>query len=68
MKTTGHELILLAALAMAGFVFWRVYNRRAIEGASLAPAPGAPAGSPFLPLGQYAVAPDRQWLLIRPGR
>jgi hypothetical protein len=65
MKATGHEMILLAALAFAGFVFWRIYERRTAP--SAVPAPGAPPGEPFLALGQFAVAPDRRWLLIRPG-
>jgi hypothetical protein len=66
-NTTGHELILIAALGFAGFVFWRLYQRNAAAAAFVVPAPGAPPGSPYLPLGQYSVAPDRQWLLIRPG-
>jgi hypothetical protein len=65
MKTTGHELILLAALGFAGFIFWRIYQRETVS--AFAPAPDAPPGSPFLPLGQYSVAPELQWLLIRPG-
>jgi len=62
------DAILILALLLAGVVFWRLHQAR-IAPATATPAdsPGAPAGAGTLALGQYAVAADRQWLLIQPG-
>lgn len=61
------DTILLLALAIAGFVFWRIFCRTQ-QVASTVPQPGAPPGQPFVPLGQYAVDASRRWLLIPPGQ
>lgn len=69
------DFILVVALALAGLVFWRLYRRGVLGPASsqvpAPPAPGAPGtppGAAALPLGQFAVAPENQWLLLRPGQ
>lgn len=58
------EVILVIALGFAAVIFWRLHERRALPLASGNPPPGANV----LPLGQFAVAPDKQWLLIQPGQ
>jgi hypothetical protein len=60
--------ILILALAFAALIFWRLHRRLGVPAtAASADDIGAPAGAGALPLGQYAVAADRQWLLIKPG-
>lgn len=59
--------ILIVALAIAGLIFWRLHRSRLSPPADPASEPGAPTGVNVVPLGQFAVAPDRQWLLITPG-
>jgi hypothetical protein len=63
------EAILLAALALAAWIGWRILRSQSAEAPPPAPRPGsgAPPGAVIIPLGQYAVAPARQWLLTQPG-
>lgn len=65
------DTILIVALALAGFIFYRLHKARIAGSAGTAPAPGnpfTPPGASVVPLGQYVVQPDRQWLLIQPGQ
>ncbi len=57
-------LVLVAALLVAIYIFHRI---AAINGAAPAttPPPGKSPGT--LRLGQYAVQPGAQWLVLRPG-
>lgn len=59
------ELILLAALGLAGYMFWKLHQTRAAAPA-IAP-PFAPPGTSVIPLGQYAVRPEAQWLVLQSG-
>lgn len=67
---TSTDTILILALGLAAFVLFRLH-----QAGILGPQPGqaspdpaaAPPGTSFVALGQYAVAPDKQWLLIKPG-
>jgi hypothetical protein len=68
------ELLLLAALGFAGFVLWRIHERGVsqFQPPLVPPVPAIPPGVPppgaqLIPLGQYAVAPSRRWLLLNPG-
>jgi len=57
------EVLITLALGFAIYTFWRLHQRNA-------PVPisaGAPPGAGVVPLGQFAVAADRRWLLITPG-
>lgn len=66
----GPEIILLVALAFGGWIFWRLtHGGRAVAAVLRTPPPPAsPTTSvPMLQLGQFAVAPDKQWLVLRPG-
>lgn len=64
------EVLLVLAFGFAVVIFWRLHHARV-------PDPTVPAtekrggsatlGNLTLRLGQNAVAPERQWLLIRPG-
>lgn len=66
----GPEIILIVALAFGAWIFWRLTHRGQIAASILAqpPPPASPATSiPMLQLGQYAVAPNKQWLVLGPG-
>jgi hypothetical protein len=70
MNDLGPTLVLMAALGLAAAIFMRLHRRgaAAVPGAAAAAAAGgAPAGA-VVPLGQWAVRPDRQWLLLQPGQ
>lgn len=64
------EVIITLALGFAAAIFWRLHVARLGNQPSAPPpaAIGTPPGAPYLPLGQYAVIPSRQWLLISPGQ
>jgi ABC-type Fe3+-siderophore transport system permease subunit len=71
MDDLGPALVIAVALGLAGLIFWRLHRgalaHSGVIGASKAAAnSGAPVGA-AIPLGQWAVAPDRQWLLLQPG-
>jgi hypothetical protein len=61
------DALLIIALGLAGLIFWRLHQARISPPSDPASQPGAPPGAAVLALGQYAVAPSRQWLLIAPG-
>jgi hypothetical protein len=62
------SIVLLLALGLAGLVFWRLnwWRTQVPPQSASAAAAGAPT-SLWVPLGQNAVAPDRQWLLLPRG-
>jgi hypothetical protein len=64
------DFILLLALGLAGLIFWRLHQARIQAPGAAAAEPGATgtAPAPTLALGQWAVDPARQWLLIQPGQ
>jgi hypothetical protein len=64
---TSTDAILIVALGLAGFVFWRL-SRLHADTAAPPPPPAGTGGTVWLQLGQNAVAPDRQWLLLQPGQ
>jgi hypothetical protein len=71
MRDESSYILLAIAVSALVFVAWRWHRYIAQQQASGAvpPAPpGAPLGSGAIPLGQFAVAPGKQWLLIQPGQ
>lgn len=71
------DVILVVALAIAGLIFWRLHKRAIMQQNAAPPSPlspnqasaaGAPSGTPFLALGQYAVPPENRWMLIQAGQ
>jgi hypothetical protein len=63
------ESVMVAALLLVASIFWHLYTRSMSGGNGAASAePPTPApmagGIPVVALGQNAVAPDRQWLLL----
>jgi ABC-type enterobactin transport system permease subunit len=68
----GPALVIAAALGLAGLIFWRLHrgavlSSGVIGGSAAASNSGAPIGA-AVPLGQWAVSPDRRWLLLQPGQ
>lgn len=63
------EVLLVLAFGFAVVIFWRLHHAAIPDPtAPMAKDTGAASrGSLALNLGQNAVAPDKQWLLIRPG-
>ena len=61
------EVILTLAFIGAAFIFWRLHKQKEAQGLPAGPA-GAPPGTPFLALGQYAAEPDKRWLFLQPGQ
>lgn len=70
MRDLAPNLLLFAALGIVVLIYlrWRKMNVGTATAASVPPAPaGAPLGAGAVPLGQFAVDPSRQWLLLQPG-
>jgi len=67
MNDLGASILLIAALGLAVLIAMRL-QRAGVLPAAAPVAPNAPAGSGVVALGQWAVAPGRQWLLIQPGQ
>jgi hypothetical protein len=65
MNELGTGIILCAALGLAALIAVRLHRAGVLP---LPPAAGSPPGTSTVALGQWAVAPDRQWLLIQPGQ
>lgn len=59
--------ILIVALGLAGLIYWRIYQRN-VQVQSAPQSLGLPPGIGLMPLGQFSVQPDRQWLLLPPGQ
>lgn len=57
-------VLLLIALAFAFVLFRRLH----MQGGPPPGQSGAPAGAATVQLGQFAVAPSRQWLIVQPGQ
>lgn len=64
MSDFGPTVLLVVALGLAAAIFARL--ARAPGNTAAAVVLGAPPAL-SLALGQYAVNPDRQWLLLQPG-
>jgi hypothetical protein len=65
-RQSAVEAIMVAAITLAGAIFWHVIKRSAAAAPAAAPA-ATDEGLPLVRLGQNAVAPDRWWLLIPRG-
>jgi hypothetical protein len=71
------EALLGAAVLLVAWYFWRLHerlNNPLLVAAGVTPAPSvvsvaptAPPGTPYIPLGQFAVAPSKRWLVLPPG-
>jgi len=74
-STATTDAILIATLLLAGAIFWHVKMKPAAQQAAVAASasdappqpPPVSGGVPQLALGQFAVAPDRMWLVLPRG-